>query len=406
MPSDRSLKFTRLVNASPAEAARMFTHATALRDWLCNAAHTAPREGGHIFLRWDDGYAASGTFTKFDPGKRLTFTWNGSGEPAATQVAVTFTPKGEATRVAVTHSGFGSGRQWRTAMEALAAAWPLSLENLQSVLETGIDLRFARRPRLGIFIGDLNAQIAQQLGVPISRGIRLEGTAEGSGARAAGLQKDDVIVAFNGKKVNDPEGLGPLLVGLKAGDKPPVTFYRGAQKHTLPLELSRFPIPEMPEHGAELAEKVRALHAKVDAAFAQAVDGLSEAEAERRPAENEWSAKEMLAHFILTERDYQSWVANMLNDTPVNDDLEFRPNVNERVRALVSRLGTVAALRQELTLAEAETACLLESLPETFIRNRKHLYRRVASWGLEVTVSHWENEHAEQMQRTVTAARL
>lgn len=405
MPASSTLKFKHLVNAPPAEAFRAFVHATALRDWLCNAAQTDPRPGGRLFLWWDDAYSVASTFTKFEPDKRLAFGWNAAREPGPMTVQVTFTEKKGGTQVGVTHGGLGAGAKWKPTRQSLERNWPQSLENLGSFLESGVDLRFARRPRLGIFIGEFSPQIAQQLGVPAKAGVRLEGAAEGSGARAAGLLKDDVLVSLNGHKLAGIESFGAALQGLQAGDKPNVVFYRGAQKQTVPLELSRFPIPELPAAGAELAAAVRKLQADVRAAIAQAVAGLTEAQAERRPAENEWSAKEMIAHFILTERDYQSWAADMLNDRAVNDDLQMRPNVNQRVGALVRRLGSVAALCEELARAQAETADLLEALPEGFVRNRKHLYRRLAQWALEVTPGHWQEEHAEQMQRTVEAAK-
>ena len=43
-------------------------------------------------------------------------------------------------------------------------------------------------------------------------------------------------------------------------------------------------------------------------------NGVTEAEAGRKPAPNEWNLKELVAHFIACERDLQSWAAQMLND--------------------------------------------------------------------------------------------
>jgi uncharacterized protein YndB with AHSA1/START domain len=406
MAKTQTLKFTRVVNAPPAEAYRMFIHPTALRDWLCNGAQVDARPGGHIQLRWDDRYYASGTFLKLEPGKRLAFTWDGYNEPAPTQVQVTFTdaPRNGGTRVTVSRSGFGTGRAWAGAVEGFTSHWPEFLENLQSVLETGVDLRQARRPRMGIGIDDFNPEIAARLGVPVKAGIHLAGTAEGTGARAAGLQKGDVIVKLNGKKAVDFPTLGQALQGLKAGDKPKVVFYRGPEKHTVPLELSRFPIREVPATAAELAAIVRTTHAEIEAELAKMVEGLTEAQADHRPAENEWSVKELIAHLIATERDYQSWVADMLNDTPVNDDLQMRPNVHERLRAMVGRFGTVAALLEELSCAQAETAAFIAAWPPPFVA-RKHLYRRAALWVLEVTPGHFHEEHGEQFRRTLEAAK-
>ena len=397
-----TFSFKQTVNAPPAEVYRAFTHATALRDWLCDAAQTEARLGGRLYLWWGSGFYMSGEFTALEPGKKIVFTWDGKGEPAPTKVQVSLKEKNGGTAVTLTHSGVGSGGVWASTIHAITKDWPESLANLASVLESGIDLRFANRPRLGIFFGEFNPQVAQRLNVPAKKGIYLEGTAEGSGARAAGLQKDDVIVQFDGKNV-DVYSLGGVVQKHKAGDTVPVAFYRGGQKMTAPLELSRFPIPDVPPTAAELAEVVRKNYVDMDAELAKMLEGVTEEEASFK-AGPEWSLKELACHFIAMERDFQSWAADMLNDTPVNDSLEMRPNVNERLRALAGRFGTLAALLEELKRAEAETAALIANWPDWFVA-RKHMYRRAALWMLQTVPDHLRSEHGEQLQAAVKAAK-
>ncbi|MBL8045647.1 MAG: SRPBCC domain-containing protein, partial [Anaerolineales bacterium] len=368
-------------------------------------AQVDAREGGHIQLRWNDAFYMSGTFRKLEPNKRLVFTWDAYLDPAPTLVTVTFKETARGTQVTVARSGLGANRLWAGARNGFIEHWPGFLENLKSLLETGIDLRFARRPRLGIGIDEFSAEIAKQIGVPISKGVRLSGTVEGTGARAAGLQKDDVLIALNGKKLTDWNSFGPALAGLKAGDKPKVAFYRGAQKQSVALELSKFPSTEVPATGAELAAKMLANFQEIEAALTKQLEGLTEEQAGRRPKEKEWSVKELLAHYILMERDYQSWVADMLNDQPINDDLQMRPNVNERLQAVVSRFPTVAALRAELSAATIESAKYVENFPAHFVQRRQHLYRRAALWQLEVVPMHFYDEHGEQLKAVLEAVK-
>jgi uncharacterized protein YndB with AHSA1/START domain len=400
-----SLKFTRTINAPPAEAFRAFTHPTALRDWLCQSAQTDARAGGRLYLWWDDGYRANGVFTAFDPGQKLAFTWDGLNEPGPMKVEASFAAKDGGTLVTVKHGGIGGGKKWADTRRAFERAWPESLENLQSVLETGIDLRLARRPRMGIFIDEFNPEIAARIGAPVKAGIRLAGTAEGTGAHAAGLQRDDVIVKVGGKPAVDFPSLGRALERHQGGDKVPVVFYRGAEKKTVIMELSRRPIPETPATPAELAALARKNHAAVLEDLAKRLEGATEAEAERKPAPHEWNLKELVAHFIATERDLQSWAAQMLNDRECGDDLEFRPNVTLRLDAIIARYPTLAALQDELKRASEETAAMLAALPPEFVAHRKHLYQRVAGWIRDVTPSHLPDEHGAQVQATLEAAR-
>lgn len=402
MTTESVVTFSRRIAAPAAEVFRAFVHPTLLRDWLANAADSEQRTGGYIFLRWNDGDYACGTFTRFEPPARLEFTWDGMNEPGVSRVEVEIEAQGESALLTVRHAGLGQGPAWEAAIQGFEHGWTEGLENLQSVLETGIDLRLARRPRLGIYIDEFNAEIAAKLGVPVDRGICLGGTAENTGARAAGLQKGDVLVSLNGVALVGMGSFDEALHGLQAGDRPAVVFYRGAQQHTVALELSRYPIPELPESALQLREKVLALQAEIETALDSVFAGKSEVQAGRAPAAGEWNARELLAHMILCERDYQGWVADMLNDTPGYDDFRMRPNVTGRIRALTARLSTVAALREEFGLAQAETAALIEALPEEFVRWRKHLFRRAAYWALDVTRSHLFDEHLEQFNTALT----
>ncbi len=401
---EQTLTFKRIIHVPPAEVYRAFVHATALRDWLCHAAQADARPGGRLYLWMRGGFYATGEFVKLEPGKKLVFTWLGRGEPAPTRVRVSFDAHADGTRLTLKHEQVGSGVKWNKTIQEISAGWTESLENLQSVLETGIDLREARLPRLGILIGEFNAEIAAKLGAPVKAGIRLEGTAEGTSARAAGLQKDDVIVKLGGKQAVDFPTLNAALQGRHAGDQVQVAFYRGSRKMAVTMDLGARPVPQVPATAAELAEIVRRNYAEINAQVTKLLAGVSESEAAHRPAPEAWSLHELVAHFIACERDFQSWVADMLNDNVVGDSMEYRPNVNERLRVMVARYGTLAALMDELVQSQAETAALLAALPATFVA-RKHLYRRVAAWMTLYVPVHYREEHWGQMQAALQSAR-
>lgn len=401
-----SLKFKIVIAAAPAEVYRAFTHATALRDWLADAAQTDPRPGGRVYLYWTSSYSVTGAFRTLTPGERVELNWHGAGEPEPSRVQVKLKAKDGGTAVQLTHSHLGRGKKWAAALGEIQRGWTNSLENLKSVLETSIDLRTARLPRLGIFIDDFNAEAAARLGVPVTAGTLLAGTAEGSGAHAAGLQKGDVIVRMDGKKITSDFGsLRAVLGKHKAGDEVPVVYYRGADKQTVLMTLSARPAPaELPATGAALAEIARQHHAGFIGDLRARLAGVSEVEAEHIPAPNEWNLKELVAHFIACERDLQSWIADMLNDNTVGDSLEFRPNVTVRLDALAARYGSLAALLDELQAAAGETVTLLAALPEKFVA-RKPMYQRVAAWIINVVPSHLGDEHGDQLAATLAAAR-
>ncbi|UCC62882.1 MAG: SRPBCC domain-containing protein, partial [Anaerolineae bacterium] len=177
MPSE-TLTFERTVNAPASQVYRAFTSATALREWFCDAALADPRPGGRLYFWWNQGYYACGEFTALTEDQQIAFTWHGRGEPDTTRVGVSLEPANEETRVTVTHSGIGTGAAWAETVKQFERGWEVGLENLQSVLETGRDLRYVRRPMLGVTVDEFNAETAAQLGVPVTEGIRLERTLE------------------------------------------------------------------------------------------------------------------------------------------------------------------------------------------------------------------------------------
>ncbi len=405
MSESTLLSVNYTIKAAPAEVYRGFTHATLLRDWLSTVASSDPHPGGYLFLRWGDGRTVTGTYQQLDRPTHVSFTWNDTQLPVQTVLQVTFQAEGENTRLSLKQSSQEDGRELDRAAAGLETFWTDALENLASVIETGIDLRLARRPRLGIMMDEFTPEKAGKLGVPVKEGVLIAGTAEGTGARAAGLEKDDVLVSLNGKPLAAPTSFAVALVGLKAGDCPIVEYYRGPEKCSVALELGHFPIPELPATAREVADQVNKVNAEVMDALRAQLEGLSEEQASLQPAEGEWSVKELVAHFILAERDYQSWVADMLNDTPIEDWLMNRSNVTPRLSALITRLQTLPALLNELAQAKAETAATIDAFPESFARDRKHLFRRAAQWEIEGKPAHYYEEHREQFQTAIDKAR-
>ena len=394
----------RTVNAPPAEAYRAFTRAVALREWMCDVATTDVRVGGRLYFWWNSGYYTSGEFTALEPDKEVAFTWHGRGEPGTTQVQVSFAATEGGTEVTLTHSGFGAGPEWDEPRQDSEHGWGIGLENLQSVLETGQDLRLVCRPMLGINLDEFNAEIAAKLGVPVTEGIRLVGVLEGMGAQAAGLQKDDVLVSLGGKPATDFPTLVNALQDRRAGDTVEVAFYRGGEKKTVAMKLSPRPLPEVPPTPAALAETMRKLYADFQAELTACLAGITEAEAAHHPAHGEWSALETLGHLIAVERENQTWITDLLNDDERwSDRFENPAAAPARVGATAAAYPTLAALVEELRRSQAEVVAMLAALPPEFVAH-KGSYWRLGTNLLQQPLDH-VREHCAQVGAAVQAAR-
>ena len=73
------------------------------------------------------------------------------------------------------------------------------------------------------------------MGYRIRLGARLSGVVAKSPAEAAKLQRDDVIVEFNGVPVEDDSHLMFLVSEVEVGKEVPVTVFRNGQ--TLPMTV-------------------------------------------------------------------------------------------------------------------------------------------------------------------------
>lgn len=400
--ADNILSFTRVVRAPAAEVYRAFTTSTAWREWLTDVAFATPRKAGRLYLGWNTGYYASGEYTLATPGKKVGFTWQGRAEPAATRVQVTLKEKNGATTVTLTHSGLGRGAAWAKAAKAIAAGWEIGLENLQSVLETGQDLRFTLRPMLGIMVSDENnAEHAAAWGLPVEYGLRLGSVVPGMGAEAAGLRGGDVVISLAGKKVIGFGGLAVALQGRRAGQAVPVVFYRDGQKQTVTMTLSGRPIPPIPATAAELAEALRRLYAESDAQLAAGFAGVGEAEAARRPAPGEWSAKDVLAHLLIGERDAHAFIVETLQGNDRQYDGGF-DNSDLRTRVVADAYPTYQAMLDELKRLEGEAVALAAGLPADFVARPAVYWRTAYGWLQSPTHI---TEHLAQIRAAIAASR-
>ena len=397
----RTLTFEQKIRASPAELYRAFTNATALREWLADVATTSPKKGGRFYLAWNDGYYTSGEFTSLTPGEKVAFTWHSRDDPGPTAVRASLLPEDGGTRLLVEHSGLGTGAEWSETLEDMKRAWPRSLENLATVMETGEDLRFTRRPMLGVIVGEFNAEVAAHLGVPVTEGIHLDGVVPGMGAEAAGLRPDDVVVSIAGRQVVDWPTLSDALAAHQAGDTVEVVYYRGPDRQTVEMTLFGRPIPDIPETAQSLAGAARERYREVESELEAFLGDVSEAEAGYKPAPDAWSVKETLAHLIHSERGWHSWMSDIITGHEPWYD-EWGGNPHARVAATVSAYPTVEALLDELKRHHAETAALVANLPPEFV-SRKGSYWRLAFNLLEAPYHH--RTHMQQMQEAVGAAR-
>jgi uncharacterized protein YndB with AHSA1/START domain len=398
---EQELTFAQTVQAPPSEVYRAFTHPVALRDWLCNAAEVEPRAGGRFYLGWDNDDYTAGKYTELVRNERISFTWRGPNDPRDSQVLVTLAPEAEGTSVTVTHAGTGAPTEWAEGASPSRLSWETALENLQSVLETGRDLRLIRRPMFGLNgAATLTPEMAAELGVPVEEGLRLTGLVEGLAAHNAGLRPNDVLVSLGDHPVRDYGSLGSALGLYQAGDRVPAVFYREGERQTVTLELSPRQLPAVPETFQALADVMRKDHTQLGQELDSLIEGVVDEEAEYRPDEGSWNAKEVLAHLIAVEYDGHTTIANFAADAP--DDPGYYANDLLRLRPIVVAHGSVAALAEEFKRSLQMTIQMLANIPAPASERKRNIFR--LGLGYVGLVDH-TRQHFAEIKALVEAAR-
>ncbi len=392
------LKIDQFVKATPAQVYFACTHAIGLTEWMCDFATVAPRPGGRIYLWWHGDFYSAGEFISLEQNKSIVFTWRARQDPAPSQIGITLKERSGGTSVTLEHT-LPDGDYWDKNSLQFQQEWNLTLANLAQVLETGLDKRTFDRPMLGINMSDFNAGIASAMGVPVNDGIRLDFLPEGMGAFKAGLRKDDVIIKLGGKPItNDYGSLVKALQGKKGGDKVEVVYYRGPEKKTVSMELSNRLVPQIPWEPAGLAKSIRTKYDEGLDALEKAFSGVSETDANRRPAPDEWSAREVLAHLVQTERHWLENLEDVIGGYPrVSDD--WAGNCRTHVAATAAAYKTISGLLDEMRRLSNEMVAFTAAFPPEFMA-RKASYFQVANMLLEGSLPHILS-HIDQIQSAV-----
>jgi hypothetical protein len=221
-------------------------------------------------------------------------------------------PEGDSTSVTASVEGIAEDE-----LEAAAEEWSQFLGDLKLFVETGLSGREVRQPMLGIMPDQLNAESAESLGVPVETGMRIGGLVPEGAAGESGLEKDDVIVKIDDAEITDWPSLGIALRAHSAGDTVNVHIWRGGDEHDFAVTLKTREMPEVPDSLDEIREGQRQYVEEAVGKIRELFEGVTEAEAEHKPGENEWSAKEVLVHLSLSERFGSDWLIRVYGDGPL-----------------------------------------------------------------------------------------
>ena len=119
--------------------------------------------------------------------------------------------------------------------QGIGFAIPVDLA--RDVLSQLIESGEVRRGLLGIDIRNIDALMAEALGMENTRGVLVMGVREGSGAEEAGLQVDDVVLAVDGDPVRNTTQLKSRIGATPPGTEVEIEFLRDGKGRRVSVEL-------------------------------------------------------------------------------------------------------------------------------------------------------------------------
>lgn len=397
---EKTIKVVKKINTGVHQVYFALTNSTKLRHWLCDFSSISIKIGGRVYLAWESGYFASGKIVELVPDKKVSYEWRGSNDPASSLVTFSLEQLKEGTNLLLEHSRLGNSIEWATTLEEIEKGWMISLDNLASMLETGVDLRISQRPFIGIYPEEYH-RVNQDDPISVEGGIRIVDVIPGHNAEKVGLKGGDVLVGINDYQITNYPTLTKAISQFKAGDTIDITLYREGSKLIQTMQLSHLNLPKVPESPALLADQLRDAQAKILAELSSILADVAESEADSRPAPEEWSIKEIIAHLIHSERDHQSWVGNLvLSQEPMVDD--FAGNLDARVKATASLYPNLSDLLSGYKMSVEETALCVALLPLSVTAD-KGVFWRLAFVGLQLPMH--SQSHFEQITNNLKLAR-
>ena len=109
----------------------------------------------------------------------------------------------------------------------------------RKIIEDLMEFGNVQRGILGIEGGELNSNYAKEIGVKTTQGFYINRVTKNSGAEKAGIQKGDIIVQLDDKKINGFAELTAYINTKRPNEIVQVRIIRDEKEKTIPVKLSK-----------------------------------------------------------------------------------------------------------------------------------------------------------------------
>lgn len=124
----------------------------------------------------------------------------------------------------------------------------------RKIIEDLMQFGNVQRGVLGIEGGEMNSNYAKEIGVKETQGFYINKVTKNSGAEKAGLQKGDIIVQLDDKKINGFAELSGYINTKRPNNVVQVRIIRDEKEKTIPVKLSRKEVLNYEFNGIEFED--------------------------------------------------------------------------------------------------------------------------------------------------------
>jgi serine protease Do len=128
---------------------------------------------------------------------------------------------------------------------------------VKSVIDSLINQGKVVRGWLGVQIQQLTPDLAKQFDLKDEQGVLLADIMEGGPAEKAGLKRGDVLIEFEGKKVDTPVALRNLVAATKPGTQVRVVVLREGSPLTVPVTVEELRSDQQAAVGSSLDNSLK-----------------------------------------------------------------------------------------------------------------------------------------------------
>lgn len=109
----------------------------------------------------------------------------------------------------------------------------------RKIIEDLMQFGNVQRGVLGVEGGELNSNVAKEIGIDQTQGFYINKVTKNSGAEKSGLKKGDIITALDTKKVNGFSDLTSYINTKRPNEIVNVSIIRDGNKKTIPVQLTK-----------------------------------------------------------------------------------------------------------------------------------------------------------------------